>query len=141
MRLAGALGRFWEVRGHLTEGRRCLAEALSDDEGPRSQEAGHTNVVPPGTPRAKALRWAGFLAHSQGDLGPARALYEESLYDANGQPLATTLADYLLPGATDIPPLRVFHMQTPSPHTAFGIKGMGEGGAIAPPAFPIRAQR
>ena len=66
-------------------------------------------------------------------------MYEESLYDANGQPLASTLADYLLPGATEVPNMRIFHMQTPSPYTAFGIKGMGEGGAIAPPAAIFNA--
>ena len=35
--------------------------------------------------------------------------------------------------------MRIFHMQTPSPYTAFGIKGMGEGGAIAPPAVIFNA--
>jgi carbon-monoxide dehydrogenase large subunit len=66
--------------------------------------------------------------------GIGTAMYEESSYDANGQPLATTFADYILPGPTEIPGMRVFHLETPSPFTAFGIKGMGEGGAIAPPA-------
>jgi carbon-monoxide dehydrogenase large subunit len=66
--------------------------------------------------------------------GIGTAMYEESSYDANGQPLATTFADYILPGPTEIPVMRVFHLETPSPFTAFGIKGMGEGGAIAPPA-------
>jgi carbon-monoxide dehydrogenase large subunit len=55
-------------------------------------------------------------------------------FDANGQPLATTLADYLLPGATEVPMLRIEHMETPSPYTEFGQKGIGEGGAIGPPA-------
>jgi aerobic carbon-monoxide dehydrogenase large subunit len=71
--------------------------------------------------------------------GIGTALYEESPYDANGQPLASTFADYLLPGATEIPTMRIFHMHTPSPYTAFGIKGMGEGGAIAPPAVIFNA--
>lgn len=66
--------------------------------------------------------------------GIGTAMYEESPYDANGQPLASTFADYLLPSATEIPNIRIFHMETPSPYTTFGIKGMGEGGAIAPPA-------
>ena len=38
-----------------------------------------------------------------------------------------------------MPDVRVLHMETPSPHTRFGIKGMGEGGAIAPPAVVINA--
>jgi carbon-monoxide dehydrogenase large subunit len=66
--------------------------------------------------------------------GIGTALYEEMPFDANGQPLATTLADYLLPGATEVPMLRIDHMQTPSPYTEFGQKGIGEGGAIGPPA-------
>ena len=55
-------------------------------------------------------------------------------YDAFGQPLASTLADYTMPGATEVPNIRIDHFETPSPHTEFGAKGMGEGGAIAPPA-------
>jgi len=66
--------------------------------------------------------------------GIGTALYEEMPFDAQGQPLATTLADYLLPSATEVPSIRLSHMETPSPHTRFGQKGIGEGGAIAPPA-------
>jgi carbon-monoxide dehydrogenase large subunit len=66
--------------------------------------------------------------------GIGTALYEEMPFDTSGQPLASTLADYLLPGATEVPALRIIHMETLSPYTEFGIKGIGEGGAIAPPA-------
>lgn len=66
--------------------------------------------------------------------GVGTALYEEMPFDPNGQPLATTLADYLLPGPTEIPEPRLLHMETLSPYTEFGVKGLGEGGAIAPPA-------
>ena len=71
--------------------------------------------------------------------GIGTAMYEEIEYDANGQPNASTLADYMLPGPTEVPNLRIFHMETPSPYTEFGIKGMGEGGAIAPPAVIFNA--
>jgi carbon-monoxide dehydrogenase large subunit len=71
--------------------------------------------------------------------GIGTALYEEVPYDAAGQPLAPTLADYLLPGATEVPSFRVFHTETPSPHTEFGVKGVGEGSAIAPPAAIVNA--
>jgi carbon-monoxide dehydrogenase large subunit len=71
--------------------------------------------------------------------GIGTALYEEQQYDANGQPNASTLADYLIPGPTEVPAIRVFHLETPSPYTEFGIKGMGEGGAIAPPAVIFNA--
>jgi carbon-monoxide dehydrogenase large subunit len=66
--------------------------------------------------------------------GIGTALFEEMRFDGNGQPTSTTLADYLLPGSTDVPAVRIFHMETPSPYTRFGQKGVGEGGAIAPPA-------
>ena len=45
----------------------------------------------------------------------------------------------MLPGPTEIPNFRIFHLETPSPYTEFGIKGMGEGGAIAPPAVIFNA--
>jgi carbon-monoxide dehydrogenase large subunit len=66
--------------------------------------------------------------------GIGTALYEEMNYDAQGQPLASTLSDYLLPGPAEVPEIRILHMETPSPYTRFGQKGIGEGGAIAPPA-------
>jgi aerobic carbon-monoxide dehydrogenase large subunit len=66
--------------------------------------------------------------------GIGTALYEEMAFDAQGQPLASTLSDYLLPGPTEVPDIRILRMETPSPYTRFGQKGMGEGGAIAPPA-------
>jgi carbon-monoxide dehydrogenase large subunit len=62
--------------------------------------------------------------------GIGTALYEEMPYDAAGQPLASTLADYVLPGAPEVPPIRVLHIETPSPYTRHGIKGVGEGGTI-----------
>jgi carbon-monoxide dehydrogenase large subunit len=66
--------------------------------------------------------------------GVGTAMYEEMPYDAQGQPLASTLSDYMLPGPTEVPEIRILHMETPSPYTRFGQKGIGEGGAIAPPA-------
>ncbi len=66
--------------------------------------------------------------------GIGTALYEEMPFDENGQPLASTLADYMLPGAPEVPSIRIGHIETPSPYTEFGQKGIGEGGAIAPPA-------
>jgi carbon-monoxide dehydrogenase large subunit len=66
--------------------------------------------------------------------GIGSALYEEMPFDKQGQPLASTLADYLLPGCPEVPNIRLFHMESPSPYTEFGIKGVGEGGAIGPGA-------
>ncbi|HAG46220.1 MAG TPA: carbon monoxide dehydrogenase, partial [Gammaproteobacteria bacterium] len=65
--------------------------------------------------------------------GIGTALLEEMPYSPEGQPLASTLSEYLLPGATEVPDVTILHMQTPSPYTRFGVKGIGEGGCIAPP--------
>ena len=66
--------------------------------------------------------------------GIGTALYEEMPFDTQGQPLASTLADYLLPGPVEVPDMRILHMESPSPYTRFGQKGIGESGAIGPPA-------
>ena len=66
--------------------------------------------------------------------GIGTALYEEMAFDASAQPLASTFADYLLPGPTEVPEPRIIHMETVSPYTRFGVKGVGESGAIPPPA-------
>lgn len=71
--------------------------------------------------------------------GIGTCLYEAVPFDAQGQPLASTMIDYMLPGATEVPDIRVLHMQTPSPYTEFGIKGIGEGGAVGPPAAIVSA--
>jgi carbon-monoxide dehydrogenase large subunit len=71
--------------------------------------------------------------------GIGSALLEELVYDAEGQPLATTLADYLVPTATDVPRLEIHHLETPSSRTTTGAKGMGEGGAIGAPAAILNA--
>ena len=65
--------------------------------------------------------------------GIGSALLEEMVYDESGQLLTTTYMDYLLPTANDVPHIRTRHLQTPSA-TVAGVKGMGEGGAIAPAA-------
>ena len=71
--------------------------------------------------------------------GLGGALLEEIKYDDAGQPLTTTLADYMLPTACDLPPLELIHQHSPSPLNPFGVKGVGEGGPIAPPAVIANA--
>ena len=73
--------------------------------------------------------------------GIGTAFYEEIPYDEAGQPLAGTLADYLLPGSAERPAIKIGHLHTPTPHTEYGIKGMGEGGALASPAAIANAAR
>jgi carbon-monoxide dehydrogenase large subunit len=73
--------------------------------------------------------------------GIGTALFEEIPYDEYGQPQATTFADYQWPGPTSLPTFRIAHMLTPAEGTEYGMKGMGEGGAIAPPAAVANAIR
>lgn len=66
--------------------------------------------------------------------GIAGVLFEHLAYDADGNPLASTFMDYLVPSAAEVPPIEYGHVETPSPGPG-GFKGVGEGGAIgAPPA-------
>jgi carbon-monoxide dehydrogenase large subunit len=66
--------------------------------------------------------------------GIGAALYEEIVHDSQGQPLTTTLMDYLLPTATEIPPIEQVHLEYVSDRNPLGIKGVGEAGTISPPA-------
>lgn len=62
------------------------------------------------------------------------ALFEEYAYDANGAFLTGTFADYLLPTATETPAPEIHHLETPSPFTPLGAKGVGEGNCMSTPA-------
>lgn len=66
--------------------------------------------------------------------GIGGAIFEQMLYTTDGQPRATSLADYLVPGPCEIPRLEVEHLESPSPVTPLGIKGAGEAGATGPAA-------
>jgi carbon-monoxide dehydrogenase large subunit len=71
--------------------------------------------------------------------GVGAALLEEVVYDGEGQLLTGTLMDYLVPTASEIPEMEVHHVQTPSPTTLGGFRGMGEGGTIGAPAVLANA--
>jgi len=62
--------------------------------------------------------------------GIGQALYEEFVYDADGNPLTTSLVDYAIPSIGEIPPIETLHTETPSPHNPLGAKGVGEAGTI-----------
>ena len=66
--------------------------------------------------------------------GIGSALLEESGYDASGQPMATSLADYRVPEAAEVPTVRIAHLLEPSKLNPLGIKGVGESGVVAVPA-------
>jgi carbon-monoxide dehydrogenase large subunit len=65
--------------------------------------------------------------------GIGGTIYEHSSYTEQGQPVATTFMDYLMPTAHDVPELEIEFIETPSPHTGRGIKGMGESGVCFAP--------
>jgi CO/xanthine dehydrogenase Mo-binding subunit len=71
--------------------------------------------------------------------GIGLALLERYVYDEAGQPQTTTLAEYLIPRATDLPAIEIEHLETPSEHGPAGIKGMAEGPASATPAALVCA--
>jgi CO/xanthine dehydrogenase Mo-binding subunit len=66
--------------------------------------------------------------------GIGMALFEESVYDEQGQPLSSSFMDYLLPTAMEVPKFEIGHVETPSPFTEYGVKGGGEGGRMIAPA-------
>ena len=136
----------------LPEGMSLLLEATSSYDAPPGTgtytNAVHAAVVEvdPETGGVKILRYlvvedCGTLVNPlivEGQIhggvaqGIGGALLEELVYSSEGQLQTTTLLDYLMPSSTDIPLIEVAHIETPSPFTILGIKGMGEGGAIAP---------
>jgi carbon-monoxide dehydrogenase large subunit len=67
----------------------------------------------------------GGVAHGIGN-----AFYEKLIYDEQGQLLNASFMDYLLPTATDVPPIETAHRETPSPYNVVGLKGVGEAGCI-----------
>jgi carbon-monoxide dehydrogenase large subunit len=66
--------------------------------------------------------------------GIGGGLYEELVYDASGQFLSGSFMDYLIPTSVEMPPIDMIHLEYPSPRNPLGVKGVGEGGAISPPA-------
>ena len=67
--------------------------------------------------------------------GLGTALYEEILYDDQGRVRNASFEHYHLPSSMDVPTMTVGHQETPSPYTAYGIKGAGEGGRMLTPAI------
>jgi carbon-monoxide dehydrogenase large subunit len=66
--------------------------------------------------------------------GLSNALYEEAVYDEQGQSLASSFLDYPLPSAREMPRVEMFHLTTPSPLNPLGVKGAGEAGTLPVPA-------
>jgi carbon-monoxide dehydrogenase large subunit len=66
--------------------------------------------------------------------GVGGGLFEELVYDETGQLLSSGFMDYAVPRADELPPIETVHLEFPSPRNPLGVKGLGEGGAISPPA-------
>jgi carbon-monoxide dehydrogenase large subunit len=71
--------------------------------------------------------------------GLAQALYEDAVYDSDGNMRTATLAEYLVPAASDVPSLTLGHTVTPSPTNQLGVKGIGEAGTIGAAPTVINA--
>ena len=71
--------------------------------------------------------------------GVAQALWEEAVYDDAGQLLTSSLLDYLVPSAAELPSFELDHTVTPSPSNPLGVKGIGEAGTIASTPAVINA--
>lgn len=71
--------------------------------------------------------------------GIGNALFEEIVYDGDGNIVTATLAEYLPPTAREIPPFELHHIETPTDASITGAKGLGEGGAIGAPAAVLNA--
>ena len=132
----------------IPEGHTASLEATSFDASKGPPHASGSNVceveVDLGTGEVKLLNYS--VAHDcgrkinplivEGQIiggvvhGIGNALFEEMIYDENGQPQNTNYGEYLLPIATEMPQINIVHQETPSPLNPLGLKGAGEGGTI-----------
>ncbi len=71
--------------------------------------------------------------------GLAQALFEEAVFDSDGNLQTSTMAEYLVPAASDVPGLKLDHTVTPSPTNQLGVKGIGEAGTIGAAPAVINA--
>ena len=106
----------------LTGGARVLRYVVAEDCGPIVNLAAVDGQI------------RGAVAQ-----GIGCALLESVDYDEGGQHRSATLMDYLVPSVGDVPDIDIVHMETPSPFTESGIKGMGESGIIGAPAAVVNA--
>lgn len=147
--LAAALSPFNPRRPQDAPGE--LRASAIHNPGPVTYAGGvHAAVVAvdPATGAVELLRYA--VAHDCGRAvnpaiadgqvlggvmqGIGGALYEELRYDPDGQLRTGSFMDYLLPTAAEMPDFRLAHVNVPTPLNPLGVKGLGEGGAIGPPA-------
>ena len=123
------LGSFYPIVGHACH----IVVVEVDPETGQVEFLRYVAVHDHGTvvnPRSLEGQIRGGIAQGIGIV-----LYENMAYDPDGHNLTTTLDEYVLPGAPDVPRIDISYVKTPSPFTEHGVKGGGEGGRmIAPPA-------
>ncbi len=124
-----------------------LAAETDFDQGESSYPFGaHVSVVEidSGTGEARVLRHIAVddcgrilnpvlvegQVHGGVATGISQALYEETTYDADGNPRNTNFADYAIPAASELPRFETAHTETPTPLNPLGAKGVGESGTI-----------
>jgi CO/xanthine dehydrogenase Mo-binding subunit len=132
--------------GEAAGGQGIRENALFAPPRPTTASGAHAAVVDvdPDTGAVRIVRYA--VVHDCGRMldpaivegqvrggvahGIAETLYERLVYDDEGQLLTTTLKDYVMPTAAEMPDITIEHVETPSPLNALGVKGAGEGGII-----------
>jgi carbon-monoxide dehydrogenase large subunit len=142
-----------ELAGALTagpsDGAELAARCLFEQVEPTHPSAAHLAVVEVDTETGKVVHVRHVAVTDSGEVmdppsaegqvigatvqGAAQALYEHAAYDEHANPLATTLAEYLVPSAADVPPIECHHVVNRSARNALGAKGIGEIGMLAGP--------
>ncbi len=121
------LGSFYPIMSHA-----CHVPIVEVDV-----ETGHIEVI-----RYVAVHDSGTVVSPKGldgqvvggiAQGIGAALLEECVFDDEAQMLTATYGEYLLPSIHEVPDIEVYHHETPSPFTEFGVKGAGEGGRLVAP--------
>ena len=128
-----------------SDDRTDLGVVLSDD-GPRRARRGGRGRHPtparcrscstsPSTTSARSSTRARCEGQIRGGIamGIGVTLMEQIRHDAEGHALSGSFEEYLMPLAGDVPNVEVLHHETPSPFTAYGVKGGGEGGRMVAP--------
>jgi carbon-monoxide dehydrogenase large subunit len=129
--------RFFDLPGPTFSGAVHVAAVEVDADTGRVSVRGYVVVEDCGpviNPTIVEGQIHGALAQGIGE-----ALGERLVYDEDGQLLSGTFMEYALPCASDLPSFVVEHLETPSPLTPGGLKGLGEGGTIGAPAAVANA--
>jgi CO/xanthine dehydrogenase Mo-binding subunit len=127
------LGIFYPIMGHMCH----IAVVEVDPETGKVEFLDYAAVHDAGTV-VNPITLGGHITGGTA-MGIGSTLFEEFRYDENGQLLNASFADYHIPTAHEVPPMRIGHVETPSPYTEYGIKGGGEGGRMGTPSAVARA--